>query len=470
MKPVFFSLALFLLLSFPTKLSSQENPPHLKGKVKISISEGTFECDLTMSNIPYIQDYFVRLNNGMNVLHFWSKKPNDFILGYDWSNCTDSTSTGETLAYFFPDNTRKGKFLPEEIQFRYVGKFPVATDTIENYSRYDWKGNIAFNGYSVRTDGTQSAWYPYIYDTKNDIRYDQMTYDIELICEDCETIYVNGHQPIKSSFAKIISQDPYELALFCGKFGFVDDGNIIILNSQYSKDEVQQLSDIVSLYKKYYEQKLDIKFEQKLVFVNSTPTAPNYGWLFVSYPTIMGIGYAKNGLGALFDPKVQEWYKHHIAHELSHYYFGTFKVFNSTLGDMMSEGFSEYTSLKLIEDLSGIELYNEKLERKFEYLKNYVTKPFSQIKLRADIENRQHFVYDYAPIIFLAIEQEIGKEKMWEWIKAILETKTEFTDYEFLTSTLRNTLKDNIKFGYLEKTYFTSENSLVNALNKLNNK
>lgn len=42
----------------------------------------------------------------------------------------DSTSTGESIAYYFSDNTGKGKFLPKELQFRYVGKFPVATDTI----------------------------------------------------------------------------------------------------------------------------------------------------------------------------------------------------------------------------------------------------------------------------------------------------------------------------------------------------
>ncbi len=154
-----FTIILSLGISFLT--FAQENAPKIKGKVKISIIEGTFDCDLTISNIPTLEDYLIRLNSGMNLLHIKSKKPNDFVLGFNKSE-KDSTSTGESIAYYFPDNTGKGKFLPKELQFRYVGKFPVATDTISNYSKEDWKGNIAFNGYSVRTDGSQSAWYPYL--------------------------------------------------------------------------------------------------------------------------------------------------------------------------------------------------------------------------------------------------------------------------------------------------------------------
>jgi len=463
MKSVFIIFTLFFFLSFPTKLLSQV---HLTGKVKISIAEGTFECDLTMSNIPRIQDYIIRLNAGMNVLHFRSKSPNDFVLEYSKSN---EKSTDEALAYYFPDNTGKGKFLPQEIQVRYVGKFPVANDTIQNFSREDWRGNIAFNGYSVRTDGVQTAWYPYLYDVKNDIRYDRVTYDIELICEDCSTIYINGSKPVNSTSANFKSQIPYELALFCGKFDFEDNGSIIILNPQFSKDEIQQFSELVSSYEKYYAKKLNTPFDKSPVFVNTTPTSIHNGWLFVSFPTIMGIGWGKYGLGALFGEK-QNLFKPFIAHELGHYYFGTLKVFNSVLGDMMSEGFTEYISLKLTEDLLSIEQYDKKLSEMSNLLENYKTKPISQIKSTTDIEDRNTFVYIYAPVIFLAIEKEIGKDNMWKWLKAILETKTTFTDYDFLTSTLKNTLNNSEKFNFIENTYFKNENSTENALEKIKRK
>lgn len=60
---------------------AQENAPKIKGKVKISIIEGTFDCDLTISNIPTLEDYLIRLNSGMNLLHIKSK-PNDFAIWF----------------------------------------------------------------------------------------------------------------------------------------------------------------------------------------------------------------------------------------------------------------------------------------------------------------------------------------------------------------------------------------------------
>jgi hypothetical protein len=448
---------------------SQDNAPHLKGKVNISIKEGTFECDLTLSNIPRIKDYLIRLNSGMNLLHIRSKKPNNFVLGYDKSD-KDSTSTGESSAYYFPGNTKNTKFLPEELQFRYVGKFPVANDTIDNFSKQDWKGNIAFNGMSVRSDGSQSACYPIKYDAKKDIAYDRVVYDIEFKCADCSTIYVNGNKPVSSNSAHLLSNEPQEMALYCGNYDVVDDGNIAILNPKFPDEKIKQFSILVSSYKKYYEQKLNIKFNQTPTFINTTPTSKKNGWLFVSYPTIMGIGWGRFGLAGIFEEKSQKFYKPLIAHELGHYYFGTVKVFNSELGDMMSEGFTEYMSLKLTEDIQEVTAYNEVLEKKYKNLKDFKPNPLSMIKSITDISDRETFVYDYAPIIFIAIEKEIGKKKMWEWLKNILETKAEFTNYDFLVSTLKNTLNNNKKSELIINDYFNNVNSTQNAIKKITEK
>lgn len=459
----------FIVFTISLNIFSQENAPHLKGKVNISIKEGTFECDLTLSNIPKIQDYLIRLNSGMNLLHIRSKKPNNFVIVYDKSD-KDSTSTGESSAYYFPDNNRKGKFLPEELQFRYVGKFPVANDTIENFSRQDWKGNIAFNGMSVRSDGSQSAWYPILYDAKKDIAYDRVVYDIELICTDCSTIYANGNKPVSSNSAHLISNEPQEIALYCGNYDFIDDGTIAILNPKFPEEKVKQFSILVASYKKYYEQKLNIKFNQTPTFINTTPTSKKNGWLFVSYPTIMGIGWGKNGLAGIFEEKSQKFYKPLIAHELGHYYFGTVKVFNSELGDMMSEGFTEYMALKLTEEMQEEKAYQDVLVKKYESLKDFKPNSFSIVKSITDISDRQTYVYDYAPVIFIAIEKEIGKKKMWEWLQNILETKVEFTNYQFLVSTLKNTVKNDKKAELIINAYFNNVNSTENAIKKITEK
>ena len=448
-----------------TNLIAQENAPFLSGKVEISIKEGTFDCDLTLSNIPKIKDYFIRLNSGMNILHMRSKKPNDFLI-YFSKSLADTTSTGESTAYYFEDDTGKGKFLPESIQFKYVGKFPVANDTIENYSRKDWKGNIAFNQNSVRSDGRQSSWYPILYDITKDKDFHLVEYDIEISCKDCNTLYLNGNAPIKAKAVNFKSKVPRELTLFCGNYDFTEINDTYILNSDFNESETKGFSELINSYKEYYAAKLNIPFKQAVSFVQTTPTSKNDSWMFVSYPTIMSIGW-HNGLKNITNPKYQNSYRPFIAHELGHYYFGTVKDFNSELGDMMSEGFSEYMSLQLTQEMIGQDVYKKKIEGKIKNLKNFKPKPFSKIKSDSEYDNRQLYVYDFAPIIFTAIEKEIGKEKTWNWLTHILNTRTNFTDYDFLISTLQKTLKNDKEFNLLKTKYFENKKALENAIDKI---
>lgn len=60
------------LLLLTQALKAQDSIPLLTGTVNISIKEGTFDCDLTLSNIPRIQDYFIRINSGMNILRLFT--------------------------------------------------------------------------------------------------------------------------------------------------------------------------------------------------------------------------------------------------------------------------------------------------------------------------------------------------------------------------------------------------------------
>ena len=461
-------LVLFFSACYMT-LFAQEKAPLLTGKVNISIAQGTFECDLTLTDIPNVKDYYIRLNSGMNPLHFRSKEPQDFLIYYD-KTLSDSTSTGESNAYIFPDNTRKNKFLPKTIQFKYVGKFPVVKDTLENYSRKDWKGNIAFNHNSVRTDGVQSAWYPVLYDAEMDKTYEELRYNIEINCIDCTTLYVNGNAPVKSSSAKFKSDTPKELTLFCGNYDFSNMGNTFILNTTITQEQIKEFSLLINSYKKFYTEKLNIPFDQPVTFVETTPTSRADGWLFVSYPTILDIGWGDNGFKSLFDPKMQNWYRPFIAHELGHYYFGTYKVFNSELGDMMAEGFAEYLSLQLTKEVIGKEVYDKKMQDKIEELEDFTPVPFRKIKSQKQYDDRELYVYYYAPVIFTAIEKEIGQQKMWQWISVLLKDPSTLTNYEFLTNTLRKTLKNEKTTERIIQLYFDHDASLQNALNMLKTK
>lgn len=272
-----------------------------------------------------------------------------------------------------------------------------------------------------------------------------MRYDIEIVCEDCSTLYVNGNLPVKGKSKRFKSEVPQELALFCGNYNYLNIEDTYILNPNLDKNQIKDFSSLINSFKKYYESKLNIDFGQATVFISTIPTSRKNGWLFVSYPSIFSIGWGENGLKSLFNSKIQNWYRPFIAHELGHYYFGNYKVFNSELGDMMSEGFAKYMSLQLTKNIIDRDVYFKNIDKKIQDLqdfKPYIV-PFANIRSESDYLDRELYVYYYAPIIFTGIEKEIGEEKMWQWLKNILEEKATHTNYDFLKATLKSTLKEH---------------------------
>jgi hypothetical protein len=103
------------------------------------------------------------------------------------------------------------------------------------------------------------------------------------------------------------------------------------------------------------------------------------------------------------------------------------------------------------------------VNRKLESLQYESLIPIKNIKENSSYGDRELYVYTYAPIIWLAIEKEIGEEKMWLWLNKILTIKTKQTNYEFMIETLANVVNDNNKLTYLIESYFSSAESLNNA-------
>jgi hypothetical protein len=451
-----------LLFLFSKSSIAQDSIPLLTGKVNISITKGTVDCELTLSNIPRIKDYFIRLNSGMNIRYFRNPE-NNYKIYFDKS-FFDTLSSGESNAYFFPSNGGKDKFLPNAIEFKYVGMYPVISDSTKDYSVEDWKGNVAFNGYSLRVDGSQSAWYPVLFDIKKEQRYDKVKYNIEINCPDCNSLYVNGSLPVTGSTGHFKSDVPQQLTLYCGNYKTSNVNGTYILNPDISEEQIKQFGNFTNDFKKYYSDKLGIPYKQAITYVHTTPTSKDNAWLFVSYPTIVIIGRDQYGLKGLFDEKKANWFRLYIAHELGHYYFGSYKVFNSPLGDMMSEGFSEYLSWQVGKHLMNDSTYIKMVKQKIKALNNFTATPFGNITSQSDYKNRELYVYYYAPLIFSAIEKEVGEQVMWKWLKAILETKADFTNYAFLEQTLSSVLPEKNKMETLKSKYFYSDQSLENAI------
>jgi len=448
------------VILFIFHIQAQDTIPVLKGKVNISIVKGTMECNFILSNIPRINDYYIRLNSGMNIRYI--KNPYGLNPLHFDKSLQDTLSSGEATAYYLKGYNVFGKYLPKAIQISYVGMFPVIADTV---SADDWKGNIAFNGSTIRTDGSQTAWYPILYDIKKDLKYDKVAYDIEVNCEDCKTIYLNGSVPVESKQANFKSNLPQELTIFAGNYKMVAINGSYFLNPDMDEDQIKAFETIIHSYKSYYEENLLIPYKGKAVYIQTTPVSKNSNWLYASYPSIVNIGFGDAGMKTFFDKKKGDRFKPYFAHELGHYYFGTYREFNSVLGDMISEGFAEYLSLSITKKLISDSVYKTVIESKLQSLHNFNPPPvpFSAVKSQNDYNNRELYVYYYAPLIFKAIEKEIGEEAMWKWLRSILQTPATFTNYQFLEQTLSGILNDTAKFNLIRSKYFTAD-SVINNL------
>lgn len=455
-------LNVFLFTMLSLRAHAQDTIPHLQGKVNISIKKGTIECDLILSNMPRISDYYIRLNSGMNIRYIKNAEESTFPLSFERS-MKDTMSYGESIAYFIAAHNKSGKYLPHAIRFNYVGMYPVIADTT---SVEDWRGNIAFNGTSLRADGLQSAWCPILYDVATDTRYEKMTYDLDVTCNDCAVIYVNGSQPVSSTHAKVSSNSSQDLTMFAGDFKSVSINGTNFLNPDADENQLTELEKSLDSIKGYFEKKLSFPFKGKEVYIQTTPVSKKNSWLFASYPTIVKVGWGE-GMKSFASKTKGSGFIQYMSHELAHYYFGTIRTFNSELGDMITEGFAEFLSLHITKKRFGDSLYYEILQRKIQALSNLTPMPISKVHSKSDYQNRELYVYYYAPLLFLAVEKEIGEEKIWEWTKSLLQSPTTFTNYLFLEQTLKTVVNDKSKFKLLQGKYFNSEKSLQNIVSTL---
>jgi hypothetical protein len=278
---------LFLVMLTPLITDAQDTIPHVKGHIVISVKKGTIECDITLSNMPRLQDYYLRLHAGMNIQYIKNAEPMMLPLEYERS-AHDSLSSGESLAYYIPAWSASGKYLPRAIRFKYTGMYPVITDTT---SVVDWRGNIAFNGTTVRADGIQSAWCPILYDIRDDKMYEKVTYDLDVTCNDCNVIYVNGSTPVSATHARLKSTASQDLTLFAGDFKSVSINGNYFLNPDANEQQLTGLEKTLRSYQEYLEQKSGIPYKGRTVYIQTTPVSKNNSWLFASYPTIVKVGW-----------------------------------------------------------------------------------------------------------------------------------------------------------------------------------
>ena len=438
--------------------------PHLSGTVNVSILNGTIESDLEYSNLPKLKNYSIWLNAGLNVSNF--RNEND-TFNYFKIKYYDDNKSSEAFQYYFPDKDEKSRFLPNKFKVNYVGKFPVQKDSSRASNRGDWKGNIAFNGKTIRAT-EQSAWYPILYDVDNQITYDKITYDLTINCLDCQSIYLNGSQPIKSNSANFKSDKAISLLLFAGIFDFTKNGKTNFINAGLNKNQEAELSSWTDKIIGFYENKFKMPYGNPVSYIYTTPISRKNAWLFVTYPSITLVGQEKYNFQSYFNgDKIKDKANlEFFAHELGHYYFGTSFVPNSDLRWVFLEGLTEYAALQTVREVLGEENYKNKINKYIKDFSDFIPKPLPTIK-NSEIDETYRYVY--VPLLITALEKEIGKDKVWNWLRTVLNSdKLSKTDYTFFKSSI---LKSGItanEFKNFEEKYILSTDAKDNILKIIN--
>ena len=207
----------------------------------------------------------------MNIHYFKDLKLGGGPLYYDMDT-KDSIGSDETKAYYLHENRgNPARYIPQRLEVKYLGMYPVVTDSASGYMGQDWRGNIAFNGYSIRAEGLQGDWYPELYDMDKKKLYSEVRYDINISCADCNLLFVNGSSPARAKQAEFKSDLPREMSIFCGKFEADENHGIWLLNSGMQTADRQKL--FTTAYQAFYEKKLDLPFKGSLTFVQTTSKA-----------------------------------------------------------------------------------------------------------------------------------------------------------------------------------------------------
>lgn len=449
MKSVLIIVALYFLLGS----SVYGQVPHLTGTIEVSVSEGGLSADVKLSNIPTDSEYALRLNTGLNVEYFRDSKD---TFNFSFNKTYHPEKSSETWLYKLQAQPDEKSVLPPQIRIKYTGKFPVQNDITKANDHGDWKGNIAFNGKTLRAT-EQSAWYPVLYDTVNDVVVDKYTFELTVRCVDCKALYLNGDKPVYAQQTKFNSATAVGLLLFAGNYNFQHVDGVYFLNTVLPQGMQTTLSNTIVRLVDYYQENLGIPYGNPVVFLADTPISRQDSWMFVTYPTIAFISPEKQSYLSLFDSQTFQFKNNrmliYFAHEAAHYYAGTYFKPNSTLFWFWLEGVADYLSLKATKALLGEREYQQVLTHYITTISDFTPIPLNRIQAASEINESYRYVY--APLLLIAIEQELGKTQMWRWLQTVLQSNTKKTDFNFfklslLQSGVSQAQIDNIVLKYID--------------------
>ncbi|HGM5035757.1 TPA: hypothetical protein ACKPZU_001521 [Stenotrophomonas maltophilia] len=403
------------LLAPAAAFAAQPQPPSTPlttGSVRLDITSGRVEGDVCVSNRPAGSLNTFVLNAGLNV----ARVTDGDGARLDFQGWYAPGVDGEARVYTVAKPSAT-------LCVQYVGAFPVY---VRHDAPTDFKGLMAFNGDSARFT-EQSAWLPQEFDPKARVRSSESRYDLQVDCNGCRFLYLNGSPAIEGAQGRFRSDKARPILLFGGSGPITRTAQVTILNETLPAAKVQALSSTVQKVADVHSRYMGVPLADRPTFLRMVTLnqierdREGSEWGFATWPTIAMSGSIGNVADSLLaGGEKAERRVQYIAHEMGHYYFGTLNRPQGPYFWVLLESSAEFLSIKALREISGDAAADRHIAR-LQSAIDKMEKPlpaFDAIDGNSDLG--ELYRYGYGPLLLLSLEKQVGEAKMQAFMRGLL--------------------------------------------------
>ncbi len=409
-------LLTMLMAAFVASAAHAQSAAHLDGQVETDPATGLLRGDICLSKLPGQQAYSFLLNRGLNIREVRdhaSGKPLKYA-GYD-----NATNTGDATRYTIEGGVGAGGFCVS-----YVGAYPVYRIDAGEHSEDDWKGQIAFDGRSVRA-ADQTRFYPVAINAATGAPLDTVSYKLDVTCPGCKAIFVNGSAPKAGPKATFSSDRPRQLMLYAGDFPYTSVGGVHFVGANISPTDADAIRSGIEAVADAHAAYLGVPYKDEPVYltfaaVSRTRKLGKTSWMFVNWPTIAMDGRVP------FSQLIRETEGRRvfvpdrfIAHEMAHYYFGAIFVPRGPLQWFLHESTAEFLALKVHRAFAGENAYASVVRTHFQ--KAVTISAVTPLdKVREPEQIGSDYRYYLGPLLLIALEQYAGESVVRKTLSSLI--------------------------------------------------
>ncbi|GAM98497.1 hypothetical protein U91I_02130 [alpha proteobacterium U9-1i] len=327
--------------------------PQLTGRIDVDPRVGLLSGDLCVRGTSGASTFL--LNRGLNIRGVRNAATSQ-ALSFD--GFYNAQNRGDATPYAVEGDAHEGFCVS------YVGAFPVYRVDDGERAANDWKGQIAFDGRTVRA-AEQTRFYPVPIDAETGDELDQLAYDIEINCARCRSIYWSGAAPVRGSRARFASDTPRMLLLYAGDFPFTSVEGAHFVGASVSPAAANTIRTGLRAIEAAHEAYLGAEMIDEPSMLSfaalggENRALGNNTWGFATWPTIASDGRMSFDAMAEGGPpgRLAPGRERYLAHEMAHHFFGARYTPRGPLRWFLLESTAEFLASRAVRTMQGEEAY-----------------------------------------------------------------------------------------------------------------